>query len=213
MEWNRDLSAAKDGDRVLMECGWGVATGEVDNGRFIDRDGYEMTPLAWAKIDRDPSIIAEYEAEGQREADKSELCAAKYRLADVVAFSLYEEKSAPIVSGPETSNEAYKRGYALIDWSVPIPKAEPKQRRGGARGDFPCPAVVSDDIGQAVYSGADGKQYTSKSALRATYRPEGNPQGYHYEEVGNEPIKPREVTTDKAGIRESIRKAMANAKV
>lgn len=57
----------------------------------------------------------------------------------------------------------------------------------GERSNLPCPAISFDTI-EPTISQADGKEYTSKSALRATYRAENNPQGINYIEIGNEPL-------------------------
>lgn len=51
---------------------------------------------------------------------------------------------------------------------------------------------------------ADGRTYSSKSALRATYKPNGNPQGESYVEVGNEPI--REPPKQKSTVMESMKR-------
>lgn len=54
-----------------------------------------------------------------------------------------------------------------------------------ARSDFPTPYMRLDTI-EPVISQADGKTYDSISALRRTYREDGNPQGIKYQEIGNE---------------------------
>ena len=52
----------------------------------------------------------------------------------------------------------------------------------------------------------DGKVYTSKEALRRSYRARG------YTEVGNEEIKPRpKPKPDRKAIKESVGKAFARA--
>lgn len=67
----------------------------------------------------------------------------------------------------------------LIYRSVPLPQT--------AKSDFPCPRLNLDTI-EPTISMADGKEYTSKAALRATYRADGNPDGVNYVEVGNETL-------------------------
>lgn len=68
------------------------------------------------------------------------------------------------------------------------------------RSDLPSPMVISDDI--EVKSMVDGKVYSSKSALRRSYREGG------YIEVGNEEMKPApKPKPDRKAIRESVRKA------
>ncbi|GAB6854048.1 hypothetical protein [Asaia astilbis] len=83
-----------------------------------------------------------------------------------------------------------------------------------ARSDLPCPMIISDTI-DPTESMADGNTYTSKTALRRTYRPDGNPQGREYVEVGNDQ-RPHEqkrgsVTRDRSKSSEIIQKAMATA--
>lgn len=58
---------------------------------------------------------------------------------------------------------------------------EPNRKRS----DLPTPHFISDTM-DPVQSMADGKWYTSKSAIRATYKPSGNPQGASYAEIGND---------------------------
>lgn len=73
---------------------------------------------------------------------------------------------------------SYKENYAQIDWSKDLmPKRTPKLPL--ARSDLPCPLVISDTM-DPVQSMLDGKLYTSKSGLRATYRKAG------VTEVGND---------------------------
>ena len=73
------------------------------------------------------------------------------------------------------------------------------------------PYFVTDTLDTPLYSGADGKQYTSKSALRATYKASGNPRGVEFHEVGNDTsfTPPKEIKTSDAGIDNSIRKAIS----
>jgi len=79
------------------------------------------------------------------------------------------------------------------------------------RSDLPSPMVIMDTM-DPVKSMADGKVYTSKSAMRATYKPSGNPEGISYAEVGNEPVnvsalpKPK---SDEKAIQASLNKALA----
>jgi hypothetical protein len=74
---------------------------------------------------------------------------------------------------------SYRTNYHLIDWSADLapvrkPQTEP------ARSALPFPRVISD-VMDPVQSMLDGKYYTSKSALRATYKQGG------VVEVGNDP--------------------------
>lgn len=76
---------------------------------------------------------------------------------------------------------SYKENYAQIDWSKDLmPKRKPQ--RPPARSDLPCPLVITDEM-TPVQSMLDGKLYSSKSALRATYKRAG------VTEVGNDPAR------------------------
>lgn len=82
------------------------------------------------------------------------------------------------------------------------------------RSSLPCPMVITDAI-EPTQSMADGQFYTSKTALRRTYRADGNPQGVDYVEVGNDQ-RPHEqkrgnIVRNKAKSTEAIQKAMATA--
>lgn len=79
------------------------------------------------------------------------------------------------------------------------------------RSDLPCPYTITDAI-EPTQSMADGRWYTSKSALRATYRPSGNPEGARFIEVGNEyakPYTPPAPKIDEKGIDAALQKAVA----
>lgn len=68
----------------------------------------------------------------------------------------------------------------------------PEQARA-VRSSFPCPIIRKDTI-EPVQSMADGKVYDSLSALRRTYRADGNPQGEEYTEIGDAPMRgPKEM--------------------
>lgn len=100
-----------------------------------------------------------------------------------------------------TPDEAYRQNYRLIDWSVPIP-SPPRREHHIARSHLPCPYIVGDGI--EVKSMVDGKIYTSKAALRRSYREKG------YIEVGNEEQKmPPKPKPDRRAIRESIERAFS----
>jgi hypothetical protein len=69
-----------------------------------------------------------------------------------------------------------------------------------ARSALPGPMVISDAV--EVKSMVDGAIYTSKSALRRSYRERG------YVEVGNEEMKPRpKPRADRKGIKAAVRRA------
>lgn len=75
-----------------------------------------------------------------------------------------------------------KRWYTLPNGRQ-VYRAVPQ--RNEARSDLPIPYFKKDAI-EPCQSMADGKWYDSLSALRRTYRADGNPQGKEYVEVGNE---------------------------
>lgn len=80
-----------------------------------------------------------------------------------------------------------------------IDRAAPK------RSHLPAPMINTDTMPE-TQSMLDGKYYTSKSALRATYRAAG------VEEVGNDPARLRRrkrPKIDRKAIRDSIDKATA----
>ena len=82
----------------------------------------------------------------------------------------------------------------------------------GASRTLTRPYVVSDTMPDAVQSPADGRFYDSKSALRSTYRPSGNPDGERYIEVGTDPqrLKPgTKPKPDRKQIRDAVEKARA----
>lgn len=81
------------------------------------------------------------------------------------------------------------------------------------RSDLPCPMLIRDELDQPLQSMADGKWYTSKSALRSTYLPSGNPHGKRFVEVGTEydkpDYRPPDPKIDDQGITQALQKAMA----
>jgi hypothetical protein len=71
--------------------------------------------------------------------------------------------------------------------------------------------IIRDEM-PPTRSMADGKVYTSKSALRQSYKASGNPQGITYTEVGNDPARFKERPQPKAdekGIKDAVDKAFA----
>lgn len=77
-----------------------------------------------------------------------------------------------------------------------------------ARSDLPTPHFVCDTMDE-TQSMADGKLYTSKAALRASYRAENNPAGVDYIELGNEPMQPfKAPEKDRKGQRDAIERAI-----
>lgn len=106
-----------------------------------------------------------------------------------------------------TSQEKLYDWFQVDDGRTVYRKVE--QRPIGVRSDMPSPMIVKDTLDQPLQSMADGKYYTSKAALRATYRPSGNPQGNSYVEVGNE-VQPitAEPKIDSKKIDDSLQRAM-----
>lgn len=80
-----------------------------------------------------------------------------------------------------------------------------------AKSDLATPYFTTDTLSEPLYSGADGKQYTSKSALRSSYKAANNPRGIEFLEVGNDTSfnPPKEIKTSDAGIDASLQKAIA----
>lgn len=74
-----------------------------------------------------------------------------------------------------------------------------------------APMVVRDEM-PAIQGQHDGKIYTSKRALRASYMPSGNAEGKRYVEIGNDPArhKPKKRhKPDRKAIHDSVQKAKA----
>lgn len=87
--------------------------------------------------------------------------------------------------------------------------------RNYARSDLPAPMLLSDTI-EPTQSMVDGQYYTSKAAIRATYKPSGNKEGKRYVELGNDSsvTSPKPFTRpkpDRKDVRKSIDKAFSRA--
>lgn len=109
---------------------------------------------------------------------------------------------------------AYRRGFDRIEWK-PMPPMPEYDAAPSKRGAFPTPMVVGDSQ-DPLRSMADGKMYTSKSAMRRSYRADGNPEGVEFTEVGNDAarFKPKpKPQVDEAKIEASIGKAISRAKL
>ena len=78
-----------------------------------------------------------------------------------------------------------------------------------ARSIHGCPMVITDEM-PPTQSMADGKVYTSKAAIRATYKPSGNAEGACYTEVGNDPAMLRRQPKPKPN-RKTIKAAVGQA--
>lgn len=79
--------------------------------------------------------------------------------------------------------------------------------RTTARSGFPAPRIIKD-FDEPVQSMADGKWYTNKAALAATYKPSGNPRGEEFVELGNEDISFKAPEADPKERREHIKQAI-----
>lgn len=102
------------------------------------------------------------------------------------------------------TDAAYRAGYDRIIWK-PI-FHEPRAASPVARGQFPCPQVISDTMEPTEH--IDGKFYTSKSKFREVTKANG------CIEVGNDPARLRPISrpqADPAKRRDAINKAIAQA--
>jgi hypothetical protein len=76
-----------------------------------------------------------------------------------------------------------------------------------------APILIGDEMPPAK-SMVDGKIYTSKAAMRATYKPSGNAEGHSFVEVGNDSAmfcrrsKPK---PDRAAIKATVGRAFSRA--
>lgn len=87
--------------------------------------------------------------------------------------------------------------------------------RNYAASDLPAPMVIGDTI-EPTQSMVDGKYYTSKAAIRATYKPSGNKDGKRYVEVGNDssvlnPKPYQKPKPDRQAIKAAVGKAFSKA--
>lgn len=73
------------------------------------------------------------------------------------------------------------------------------------------PQLMRGDEQEPLLSMADGKMYTSKAAMRASYKASGNPQGKEYVEVGDDPsyLNPR--VERNLGTKEDVAVSVAKA--
>lgn len=78
-----------------------------------------------------------------------------------------------------------------------------------SRDAAPClPRIDTGDDQAPLVSMADGKTYTSRAAMRESYKASNNPQGVNYIEIGNEKsAAPQKPKSDRAAIRDSIDRA------
>lgn len=79
------------------------------------------------------------------------------------------------------------------------------------RSDFATPMIIGD-FAEPVQSMADGKWYSSKRALAASHRANGNPHGQDFVELGNEAMPWVEHKSSEAELRDDVRHAVADVK-
>lgn len=85
--------------------------------------------------------------------------------------------------------------------------------RNYAASDLPAPMLIQDSM-EPTQSMVDGQYYTSKSALRATYKPSGNKEGVRFIELGGDPsiTKPApKPKPDRKAIKAAVGKAFSQA--
>lgn len=82
-----------------------------------------------------------------------------------------------------------------------------------ARGNHSCPALIGDEM-PPTKNMVDGKYYTSKTAMRATYKPSGNAEGVRFAEIGDDPAMLRPTAKpkpDRAAIKATVGRAFSRA--
>ncbi len=108
------------------------------------------------------------------------------------------------------------RGTFVLRDGKLVPKHQAAPLHRPQRSAFPTPMLRRDSI-EPVQSMADGKTYDSLSALRRTYRADGNPQGIEYQEIGNEkrsdPVMPRVTKEECAVLLDKAEAAIARGEV
>lgn len=77
-----------------------------------------------------------------------------------------------------------------------------------------CPQIMRGDDTEPLQSAADGKWYTSKAAMRESYKASNNPRGITFEEVGDDSrylkgAAPERNTGTKADVAVAVEKAEA----
>lgn len=86
--------------------------------------------------------------------------------------------------------------------------------RDVARSDLPMPMIKLDTT-EPLRSMADGNVYTSKAAMRASYKASGNPQGVEYTEVGDDksyvtPAPKMPKRADRRSVKEAVERGKAD---
>lgn len=70
------------------------------------------------------------------------------------------------------------------------------------------PMVIRDEM-EPVQNQHDGKFYTSKRAIRASYMPSGNKEGVRLVEIGDQKQKRERIKPDRKGIKDAVQRASA----
>lgn len=82
-----------------------------------------------------------------------------------------------------------------------------------ARASHSSPALIGDEM-PPTKNMVDGEIYTSKAAMRATYRPSGNAEGATFAEVGDDPAmfrRPLKPKPDRAAVKATVGRAFSRA--
>jgi len=82
-----------------------------------------------------------------------------------------------------------------------------------ARSGHGLPALIGDEM-PPVKNMVDGKIYTSKAAMRATYKPSGNAEGASFAEIGNDPAMFRQrpkPKPDRQAVKAAVGRAFSRA--
>lgn len=82
-----------------------------------------------------------------------------------------------------------------------------------ARAGHGCPALIGDEM-LPTKNMVDGEIYTSKAAMRATYKSSGNAEGARFAEVGNDPAMFRRASKpkpDHAAVKAAVGRAFSRA--
>ena len=95
--------------------------------------------------------------------------------------------------------------HELDDWPPECVTSSPDRRS-----DLAGPMLIRDEMDRPLQSMADGRMYTSKSAMRAGYKAHG------FTEVGDDkrytkPSSPKKPKADRKAIEASVGKAMSRA--
>lgn len=73
------------------------------------------------------------------------------------------------------------------------------------------PRIYTGDEQEPLMSMADGKMYTSKAKMRASYKPSGNPQGATFVEIGDDQSYKKQAQANRRPDEKLIRDATERA--